>query len=759
MNLRRLVFTLSTAALFAACACALQTNTGRELVGGTSSFLRSFARGAGTRVSLRPLPTDDATVHALEAERAASRSITTADLESKYALPFRDALPYDPAAAKGRVEIEQKGFPLTPEDEKRLARDGFALASGIHYQTFAYAYADAFRKHLPVYISADAILFAVHKSFDALLKEGEMRVLVPALQTLVDRARDALREGWLRTADAEAADDVDDYLAVAASLLDGETVIAPIASGNAAQVESIVSKAKAAAGAEPVVLFGVRRTIDFSQFTPRGHYEGIPALERYFRAMVWLSRTDFRIVEVAEGKQTFRRRQLAAALALRSLLDRDARAAWARLDRSAEALVGERDEMNVTDADRLQKELGVSSLADLDKKTDEEILATLARTGLGQQRIASQVMTAGPDETPLLHTSFSLLNQRYTVDSHVLSNVANERVRTSKPPRLMPSPLDVAFAALGNDGAAELLRGELDRHDYAPTLHMSRVLVDLQRDEFWQESLYTTWESALRSMSPRVEDFRPASEGGLPSVATTHAWDLRVLRTQLASWAELRHDTTLYSKQSYSMSPLCEFPDAYVDPYPDVFRRIAAHAHLGEALARDTFSPDPALAERARRYFARLAEVATRLATMAEEERAGKTLTPEDMSFVNTMVSMQPSRGCGGPPSFSGWYGDLFVDRGDLATFGPVITDVHTQPSDENGAFVGRVLHVGTGAVDGILVTIDSCDGARAYAGYVSSYYEVTTQNLERLTDTAWAQKLQTAPAPAQPAWLTPILP
>ena len=42
------------------------------------------------------------------------------------------------------------------------------------------------------------------------------------------------------------------------------------------------------------------------------------------------------------------------------------------------------------------------------------------------------------------------------------------------------------------------------------------------------------------------------SGGGLPGVARTEAWGRRLLNTQLASWAQLRHDTILYAKQVYA---------------------------------------------------------------------------------------------------------------------------------------------------------------------------------------------------------------
>jgi len=52
----------------------------------------------------------------------------------------------------------------------------------------------------------------------------------------------------------------------------------------------------------------------------------------------------------------------------------------------------------------------------------------------------------------------------------------------------------------------------------------------------------------------------------------------RVLNGQLGSWAELRHNTVLYVKESYTGMPVCEYPDAYVEPNPTFFARVVAFA-------------------------------------------------------------------------------------------------------------------------------------------------------------------------------------
>jgi len=61
-------------------------------------------------------------------------------------------------------------------------------------------------------------------------------------------------------------------------------------------------------------------SVDFSMMKPRGHYTRSPLLTRYFQAMMWLGRIDFRLLETqSDGTQIFRRRQLEGALAPHAL--------------------------------------------------------------------------------------------------------------------------------------------------------------------------------------------------------------------------------------------------------------------------------------------------------------------------------------------------------------------------------------------------------------------------------------------------------
>src|SRR5690606_2405113 len=105
-------------------------------------------------------------------------------------------------------------------------------------------------------------------------------------------------------------------------------------------------------------------------------------------------------------------------------------------------------------------------------------------------------------------------------------------------------------------------------------------IADSEPESFWEMNLYNRWLDALRELSPSKARAKGPDEA-VPEIAQTEAWGERLLNTQLASWAELRHDTILYVKQSYTTGVTCEFPDAYVEPYPGFFgalRDYAAHA-------------------------------------------------------------------------------------------------------------------------------------------------------------------------------------
>lgn len=683
-------------------------------------------------------------------------TLSAEQLVASRSVPFEAGLALDLASVKGYELIKKSSLAPSAAEEEALSQRGFSLSGAKQFPTFTYGYQTLYLEDLPVYISADSILHAAHKSFDKALMRIESGALSGAVDEMLASMRQRLGQPVAGlTADNRA--DLDLFLAVGASLLAGQ-VRAPVAGASAEQISDLFARASAAQGTGQIRLFGEPREVDFSQFKPRGHYEGDPLLERYFRAMMWFGRTEFRLIETEpDGSQVFRRRQLEAAFGLAALMDDGARARFARTEAIIGAFAGEHDSMTIDQLGKLLADLGLTDASGLASLGDDALAQAILTGNHGAQRIASQLMVNGTRKTLPLHRAFQLFGQRYTLDSHVFSNVVFDRVQGGAVKRMMPSPLDAAYAAFGNDQAASLLQGELKTFNYAPDLESMRILADDHGASYWDGSLYTLWLSSIRSLSPG-DDIKMGASSGLPAVARSEAWGRRLLNTQLASWAELRHDTLLYAKQSYTGGAACEFPDAYVDPYPAFYAQIARYAERGDALTAELdFGNNGALKASLHEHFLRLRKVATTLHQMALAQRSGAPFSAEQMAFVNDAVVIKTEhQGCADVTTASGWYPGLFLGGSDDALlYDPTIADVHTQPTDEVGNPVGRVLHVGTDGPRRMIVVVDTCSGPRAYAGLASSYHEHVTQDFSRLSDSEWAPMAK----PPSPPWFGDLAP
>jgi hypothetical protein len=697
-------------------------------------------RGSGTPdpVDTTPEgPSQTVTAHdeipAKLAEALGTAEAMDADgLVAAYPAPASEALGYDATAAAGMDLIQGSALALGSDELSALADNGFVISSSRTFPSFAYGYKTIYAEDLPLYVSADSILEAVHRTFDSLLEQTEQAVLIGELSQLLNGMRAKLSGAF---GDAELTRDADLYLTLAASLLRGSGV-SPLVDDNAAAVSELYELATAASGHKAVKLFGVERDEDFSQFEPRGHYTDSEELGRYFKAMMWLGRVDMRIVETqSDGSQKFYRRQFDAAVALRELMGESEMALWEHLDGTIGAYVGEHDSMTPKDMDGLMQALGVDSFEASTALSDAQIVDEIASGGWGAQRIASRIIIKGTASTePLpLDRSFLLFGQRYTVDSHTFVNVTFDRVAG----RLMPNPLDAAFAALGNNAALPLLSSEFTNESYVQGLAKTRTLVDAHESAYWEGSLYTRWLGALRALSPD-------STRVPPGVPQTEGWQKRILSAQLASWAELRHDTILYVKQSYTTGTTCEFPDAYVDPYPELYAQLGAWAQAVAALAEDLPDQATELKSTTASWAMNFQTIMENLELMAQNEQTGTPHSEELLDFINQAVRWDEENLCGEvyQTNLSGWYLKLYLDDWAGLEYDPTVADVHTQPTDAGGADVGRILHVGTGMPRLMVVTAETCQGARAYAGLAFAYGERITENWERLNDDEWEEQI-----------------
>ncbi len=671
------------------------------------------------------------------------------------------------------IEIK---FGLTPDEKQLLEENHFVVTERLSYDCFGRAMHDIYEHDLPVFITTDAILYALHFSYDRILLDIEKTLLEEKLRTVLDGLYVNVRKLQSTYASqpelVEPLKDVDIYVTLAKSLLDEK-----LSSPNLAD-RSVAEKLWNAIESEQMTfmpLFSERmRRLDFSQFTVRGHYthefwgeNGRRTLGNYFKAMMWLGRMDFYLTPPPVGPEEQPwsrdeiRRMMAGALLMNELLDlAGVRGDLNTIDDIITFMVGESDNLTPTELSQVVAELSVTPISIYDETVYDALQNELVSEVVYGQRIMSAFFIVDPfsnrpDELPV---SYRLSGQRFIIDSYVLANVVYDRIiyQNQKIWRPMPDPLDAMFV-LGNDNALPLLQNALEEYKYASQLEALRYLVDAYDDDFWGNSLYNTWLQGIRELNPSGQS--PAA----PFFMKTVAWQQQKLNTQLSSWAQLRHDNLLYAKQSYTGGTSCSYPHSFVEPYPEFYQQLALFAQKAETNLLPLLGDFGWESHLLKQYFPRLKDVSLELQKLAEKELAQQPFDTEEIGWLKKMLFLD---GMSGAPPFSGWYSDLFyhlemVPGEQYEGHDYLVADVHTQPTELNGALVGHVLHVGVGEVNLGIYLADSPSAGyapMAYVGPVMSYYEKITDNFKRYTDEEWAEFVKTKTLPERPDWVNVYL-
>ncbi len=639
-------------------------------------------------------------------------------------------------------------YHFTPYELALLGQHGFVVSERLRRQSIGEAYQEAYHADLPVVVTTDAILHAFHMSYDNILQTAELKILIGTLDTLLTRLHGGIPALAARYAAQPAMAvplrDMDFYLAVARQLLGhGGDLVYP---ENAPRVLEMLRNITGESPLKVPLFEGESRLIDFSQFKPRGHYANDPILRSYFKSMIWLGRTEVYCSapvssDLPPAGSAVQMQAIMAVLLVESAHATGALQYFDRIEQILQFFVGEQDNISLGQLSSFVAEQGITSAdALLPAGAWKVFQEKLLQQSYAAQRIISQMLWSDPcdPEQIVPASAFLLVGQRFIVDSYVTGNVVYDRIiyQGQKMLRMLPSTLDILFA-LGNDAAAQLLQPDLAQYHYATNLAALRYLVDGYGSSFWDATMYNGWLNALRTLNP------PLERESLPPFMKTAAWWQEKMNTQLAGWAQLRHDNLLYAKQSYTGMVICSFPESYVEPIPAFYDAMKGLAQRASVRFK---SPDLSGLWSVGVYFDRMAEVMDTLGTIARKELASTPLLEVEKLFLRTMLYEVPS-GC--TTVAAGWYARLFY-TGELGftSHDYVVADVHTAPTDEGGSMVGWVLHAGTGPVNLGAFIVSLPDGQRiACVGPVLSYYEYVSLNFRRLTDEEWKTEYTTLPA------------
>ena len=652
------------------------------------------------------------------------------------------------------AEKDGSSFTLTPAFEDREIYDTYEQLN---------------QKGKPLFISTDLTLHTTHLLFDYSLRAVESEHLFDNARRLTNAL---LKESLFQDARrADAGPSVTGFFAVAARLLDPNSEIPPA-------VAEAVNKdlALIAAHKEGAISNTLVNTEDFSQYFPRGHYTRNEEFSRYFQGMMWYGRRMFRVAESRPDgvpppvtrdpwSDEMRRTETQMMLKITWMLynvkvdDQPAIAIWERLYVPTVLFAGKAEDLTPEQvkvlAEKmwnqlpLPEEISRLSTADLDR-------FALAAADLSRPKV---------DSSGAGRKGFCLMAQRFTPDNYItqmlvtdtdapFGDISHPLVYTGKrdpkpftwgfnrylkPPerRFMPRGLDV-MAVLGSQQALEILiaDGDADYDGYRTLVDQLTREVREIRQQRRDESVYYAWLDVLTALIPAPQ------AATVPDVFRSTDWSRKQLMTALASWTELRHDTILYVKQSYTPKARSAPPalaQVYVEPYPEVYARSGQLiTRMRDRLKALGVMPE-ALAVKYDDYIKIMGE----LEQASQAELAGRALTTEETRSLR-YVAHRLKEVTRLPAPLA----EKLIGKADSEM--ALIADVHTNAND------AQVLQEAVGRPMLVTVVLPQTGGAVTYYGAAFSYYEFKQPMSDRLTDEAWqARFTKPETRPALPTWCT----
>ncbi len=627
---------------------------------------------------------------------------------------------------------------LTVDQQIFLAQNGFIVINSQEEQFKDIRYSIAKEQGQPYFLTTDAVYHALHVSFNDLLEAMEKEALRPIMIKLLETVYLNV-DGYYQSSIGDNIEPdallASNYLAVALKLFSPEY---PLPNEVEVMIAEQLDQITAEAGkGESTLIPGL--IDDYTAYRPVGHYTSSPELQQYFRGMTWLGRVAFSLRSMG-NQSSPSRAPLLITLALREakLEGVPAYKVWLSIHAVLDFIIGPSDDPGPIELNELMEsvygsDIYLELLQDEDKW--QEFLSQV------EDLPAPQINSTFQDTSLEMEfeRDWRFMGQRFTLDGFIFQQLITDKVTR----RAFPKGLDLA-AVYGSAEAEKslTLTGETGYPNYTQQLEKMKHFVEELPEEFWTDRFYNAWQFSFQAqIEPKGLSY--------PSYMQTPAWRYKEINSMLSSWAQLKHDTILYTKMPEGLGgggpPVSGPAPAYVEPNPNVYYRLAfATRTLYDGLSatifdwqnrgwvQSEFTGQPGLQEYLN-HLMQLGEKMESLGTIAERELRGEVLSEDDYYRIAGCLEYKE---CVDP---MGYMGDSM--KPDPI---PVIAAV--------SGFEHEIMEVGVGLLNRIYVAIPINGEIYVAQGGVLSYYEFIQPREERLTDEAWREKLQQDP-PHAPAW------
>jgi len=506
-------------------------------------------------------------------------------------------------------------------------------------------------------------------------------------------------------------------------------------------------------GASPLFIrYDDQIKTDYTQFTPRSHYTKNSNLRAYFRTMMLLGRSsyylknDLGIAETNLLVKQFERKNASG----QAPLD-----AWKKISAVTSFYAGQSDDLSFAEWKSFKSEvLGAEVEDDKDLIAPENINKLAAKLDqLRLPKILSDIIIddsmASRTKADLLRQTlgFRIFGQKFTFDAWILNDLTAGVEKTDYKLPSTPSALFIP-AAFGDKRAENLLPEFLkqsadfvanDISGFLNKFNQKKTDIAKVKKTEWFGSMGSAWLYVLGSLTYNYGEHYPLYMQGANFLD-------KQLQTFLGSYAELKHDTLLYAKQSYAElgaggqeRPIPPVVKGFVEPNLEFWTRFNELLERTDNLFTEyNLFKDNSVADRLEQF----KKISKLYSNIAERELRGEAVSDEDYESLRTTklsFMAQPFEA---------------LDPSEKSGRTALIADIHTDGLKK------QILYEATAEPYFMLAIIGNEDEPRIAAGLAYNHYELTGDLKRRLTDDDWHKMVYDNPEslPSKNFWYSALL-
>jgi len=668
-------------------------------------------------------------------------------------------------------------YPVTGYDEiesgilKELEQNGLAFQEvkdseyylSVNYPDDMISLYSLLSRQTPVFVTTDLAAHANHLVFDRTLQYLEENYFFPQLAALTNgyiKAIEQKKGGIAEEVYAAALlyfQTAQALLALAPNKAEGDDYwktieyhdvdAAQVLRNYPLQVIQEIEKMNNAGGIDESSVFnfpaspGLSLKEDYSQYKARGHYTKNGVLVAYFRALMWYGRINFYLGGENGEIKDYAARFAPIALFITDITESspELKKIWQSLFDPITELIGASDDIGFYELAPLWNKIKGSGFTQwYNDPNKREAFISKEYRELRPPAISGSSLFQGPHdggpepEDRSAPVGWRLFGQRYTLDSEIHHHVSPPRlIIPNAPPEMqrnMVKGLDI-LKVFGSKTADRLLH-ESDYPKYPgleAALAAMQKNLDSVKDDYWLSTYYTNILYQIRTQA--------LFENGAGFYFTEKpGWNIKAMNSAHGTWAELRHDTILYVKQSYAekggggdweptfrTKPLPE-PIHYIEPNIPFWITSAMGIQKIYAILEKYGYLDGETAQALSMMhglFVKAADISRLEADDTEVSRSDLNWISSFSAYLAKLVLTH----AGG----DGWVDD--TDSLRMALAADVFTNAET----------GLVLETAVGIPYRLYIPLnDKQGGKRIAVGYGFSYYEFEQPMSDRLTNEEW---------------------